>query len=92
MGVGRCTHKTSHLDCVCVCMQLQDTREKGVHIKKLSCIIDYIYMHIIAYILLHNDVAQCVPEGVVFFVEYKGHACGVVGVIQRHLGTNRACN
>lgn len=50
-------------------------------------------MHIIiAYILLHNDVAQCVPEGVVFFVEYKGHACGVVGIIQRHLGTNRACN
>ena len=76
---------------LCVCMHAiaRHKKKRSVH-KKNSHV--YTIMHIIAYILLHNDVAQCVPEGVVFFVEYKGHACGVVGIIQRHLGTNRACN
>ena len=43
-------------------------------------------VYIIVHVLLHDHVAQSVPKGVVFPVEYKGHTCRVVWIIQRHLG------
>ena len=43
------------------------------------------YLIMYMYVLLHDNVSEGVPEGVVFLVEYECHTCCIIRIVQGYL-------